>query len=70
MIKVGDIRSEKPFCSERHHEGKVIFVHPQGRWYTVEFQFPRLGVMRTYRECFYNPVPKAFAEKERAFHRN
>lgn len=39
-VKVGDRRMEQPqtFGDGQLHEGLVIFVHPTGRWYTVEFE--------------------------------
>lgn len=38
-IKVGERRSEQPvtFGDGRLMEGRVVYVHPTGRWYTVEF---------------------------------
>lgn len=38
-IKVGDRRTEQPqtFGDGRLMEGRVVYVHPTGRWYTVEF---------------------------------
>lgn len=39
-IKVGDRRTEQPqtFGDGRLMEGRVVYVHPKGRWYTVEFE--------------------------------
>ena len=39
-IKVGERRTEQPhtFGDGRLMEGRVIYVHPKGRWYTVEFE--------------------------------
>lgn len=39
-VKVGDRRTEKPltFGDGQTYEGRVIYVHPTGRWYTVEFK--------------------------------
>lgn len=38
-VKVGDRRMEKPitFGDRKAYEGRVVYVHPSGRWYTVEF---------------------------------
>lgn len=38
-VKVGDRRREQPqtFGDGRLMEGRVVYVHPTGRWYTVEF---------------------------------
>lgn len=36
------------------HPGKVVYIHPQRRYYTVEFSFERMdGVVLSYRESFY-----------------
>lgn len=53
MICVGDTRLEQPEGTRELREGKVIFVHPSGRWYTVEFSFPGMNKVRSYRECFF-----------------
>lgn len=39
-VKVGDRRTEQPvtFGDMRPYEGRVVYVHPSGRWYTVEFE--------------------------------
>jgi hypothetical protein len=63
-MKLGDRITRKPFCSERKWEGKVVYIHPRRRWYTLEFALPYPGGVRTYRECFFNP-PKVFAEVEK-----
>ena len=39
-------------------QGRVIYVHPQGRFATLEFQ----GVHGTFRECFY---PEELTERNR-----
>lgn len=38
-VKVGDRRTEQPqtFGGGRLLEGRVVYVHRYGRWYTVEF---------------------------------
>lgn len=38
-IRLGDIRKEKPitFGDNRPYEGRVVYVHPRNRYYTVEF---------------------------------
>lgn len=36
--------------------GKVVYIHPLRRYYTVEFSFERMdGVVLSYRESFYFP---------------
>ena len=39
-IKVGERRTEQPqtFGDGRLMEGRVVYVHWSGRWYTVEFE--------------------------------
>ncbi len=38
------------------HPGKVVYIHPLRRYYTVEFSFERMdGVVLSYRESFYFP---------------
>ena len=45
QIKVGDRRTEQPqtFGGGRLFEGRVVYVHPRGRWYTVEFEVKPSG---------------------------
>lgn len=33
-------------------EGTVVYAHPEGRFYTVEFKFPYGGEVRTFREAY------------------
>ena len=37
---MGERRTEQPqtFGSGQLYEGRVVYVHPTGRWYTVEFE--------------------------------
>ena len=56
MIKVGDTRYEQPSIMDAPRRGRVVYVHPLNRWYAVEFQCERLGVVRKYRESFFLPV--------------
>lgn len=51
-MRLGEVRTEKPFDSDRQRQGKVVYIHPAGRWYTVEFAMPYPGGVRSYRECF------------------
>lgn len=37
----------------REREGRVVYVHSQGRYYVVEFRSPVTG--ETWREVFYPP---------------
>lgn len=59
-MNVGDIVTEQPtFYSKAGIEdtgprkGRVTFVHPEGRFYTVEFRSEVTG--QTWRESFYYP---------------
>ena len=59
-MKVGDIinRHRPTFGSDvlaptsmpKTMPGKVVYIHPERRFYKVEFDFGRSGVIR---ECFY-----------------
>ena len=60
-MKIGDIVTEQPFVDSVDgiatedrgpRKGRVVYIHPQGRFYTVEFT-ARNG--QTWRECFYFP---------------
>ena len=69
-MRLGEVRTEKPFGSDRQRQGKVVYIHPAGRWYTVEFAMPYPGGMRPYRECFYTPVkPLILKLKREGIHR-
>lgn len=55
-MNIGDIVIQKPTiyaqCGFEDVEAvpcRVVFVHPEGRFYTVEFQ----GEHYTWRECFF-----------------
>lgn len=59
-MKVNDKRQETPsFDSTAGMDDvgpmdcRVVYVHPQGRFYTVEFKSPVTG--ETWRETFYFP---------------
>ena len=41
-------------------EGTVVYVHPEGRLYTVEFEFPgeAPGKVRRFRESYLLPPPE------------
>lgn len=39
-------------------EGVVVYVHPEGRFYTLEFSFPdRYGGVRKFREAYIMAPP-------------
>lgn len=58
MMQIGDIvhvhtTQGKP---GEIHAGKVVYIHPERRFYVAEFQFERMdGVILSYRESFYFP---------------
>ena len=38
------------------HPGTVVYIHPERRYYVVEFRFPYIpGVVRAFRESFFFP---------------
>lgn len=48
LKQAGDRAAETVDVMGKTITGKVIYVHPERRFYTVEFQCP----YGTYRECF------------------
>ena len=48
-VSIGDRVSEFVEIHNRTMSGTVIYVHPKGRFYTVEFVGP---TGETFRECF------------------
>lgn len=38
--------------------GTVVYVHPEGRFYTVEFTFPYDGEVRKFRESYHMDPPR------------
>lgn len=67
MTKIGDMIIARPLMGGATGEsegelrkGTVVYVHPQGRYYTVEFSDERSG--ERFRESFYperEPEPAA-----------
>lgn len=64
-MRIGEeyhVNSDSVFCKTPNVRprirGRVIYVHPQGRFATLEFQ----GVHGTFRECFY---PEELTERNR-----
>lgn len=57
MICIGDRVTERPFESSKRMSGRVIYVHPSQRWYTVEFEVGFRGKIGKYREAFFAPIP-------------
>lgn len=57
MVKVGDrverrVSYGQGFTETDPQPGTVVYVHPEGRWYTVEFTYWRDGKLRTFRESY------------------
>ena len=46
-------------------EGTVVYVHPEGRFYTVEFTFPGAWGVRKFREAYLLPPDPARVLTER-----
>lgn len=44
-------------------KGKIVYIHPQGRFATLEFE----GVHGSFRECFY---PEQLMESNRVWERS
>jgi len=38
--------------------GTVVYIHPEGRFYTLEFKFERHGQVGTVRESYLFPAPR------------
>lgn len=69
-MQVGEeyrVHSDSVFCKmpniRQRIQGKVIYVHPQGRYATLEFQ----GIHGSFRECYY---PEQLTDKNRVGRRN
>lgn len=48
-IHLGDTVTRHIEATSRTATGKVVYIHPEGRYYVVEFD---LGLYK-FRECFY-----------------
>lgn len=58
-MKIGDIVWKKPEFgasggqkSVPPQEARVVYIHPQRRFYSVEFTFTRGGVTRSFRQSY------------------
>ena len=49
-MQVGDVVKRYPFESENQLTGKVIYIHPERRFYTVEFD---CGMGRHFRQSYF-----------------
>lgn len=50
-MKVGDRATEKVETVGKTMSGPIIYIHPEGRYYTVEFRFDK----GRFRESFMEP---------------
>ena len=60
MVSVGDRVMRKIYYGDGGgllpaEEGTVVYVHPEGRFYTVEFTFPGAWGVRKFREAYLLP---------------
>lgn len=53
MKQVGEKTSEKIDCLGVQKPGKVVYVRPAGRFYTVEFEFPCGRFRESFTEVTY-----------------
>lgn len=58
-MKIGDIVWKKPEFgaakgqqSVPPQEARVVYIHPQRRFYSIEFTFTRGGVTRSFRQAY------------------
>ena len=57
MVKVGDIVERPVWYGQgatitAPMRGTVVYVHPEGRYYTVEYEYFRNGERRPIRESY------------------
>ena len=53
MKRVGEKTCEKIDCLGIRKTGKVVYVHPAGRFYTVEFESPGGQFRESFTEVNY-----------------
>ena len=54
-MKIGDEVVQRPTAGDHRcdiKKGRVVYIHPEGRFYTLEFTYERNGVRGTFRESF------------------
>ena len=73
MVSVGDRVMRKIYYGDGGgllpaEEGTVVYVHPEGRFYTVEFTFPGAWGVRKFREAYLLPPDPARVLTERPAH--
>ena len=65
---IGDYVVERPTAGDHRsppQRGKVVYIHPEGRFYTVEFTYERFGRRGSFRESFLaKPEPMEEPEYE------
>lgn len=57
-MQIGDIVRRHPSQSPPgvYYDGKVVFIHPKRKFFTLEFSFVQMGgKLASYRESFYFP---------------
>ena len=58
-VKLGDVVSEKISSTGEVKRGEVIYIHPEKRYYVVEFTF----FFGSFREAYLFPVPPMNVQK-------
>lgn len=58
-MQIGDLVARYPYGCQQAHTGKVIFIHPDRRFYVCEFE---CGLGRSFRQAFYFKDRNASAE--------
>ena len=51
-MQIGDTVTERVKCLDSIEKGKVVYIHPENRYYTVEFK----GLFGSFRESFWFPL--------------
>lgn len=51
-MQIGESRAERVDCVDAVMRGKVIYIHPEERFYTVEFH----GLFGSFRESYFFPL--------------
>lgn len=55
-MTIGDKVIQRPIIGEHRCEpmaGRVVYIHPEGRFYTLEFTFPGIHGTYRFRESFF-----------------
>ena len=51
-MNIGDSVTERVVSLDAMMKGKVVYIHPENRYYTVEFK----GMFGSFRESFWFPL--------------